>query len=192
VAANDNLSLSAEDGLFKFQSDVLAQIGPTLCPAAASTASAENVPETEEIAEDVAEVLEYAWVKAGGTTSTNGGVAVAVIGRALFAVSEDCVGLAALLELFLRVGIVGIPVRMILQRELAIGALDFLVGSGAGDTEDLVIIAFSVTRQNGIPILSSALQIHRQRRLRALYEFYLPGFRATLTIAGRNRRSLSL
>lgn len=43
---------------------------------------------------------------------------------------------------------------MVLQRQLAVGALDFLVGRGARDSQNLVIVSFSVTGQNGFPILS--------------------------------------
>jgi hypothetical protein len=40
---------------------------------------------------------------------------------------------------------------MKLQRQLAIGALDFLLGGGAGDAQHLIIVAFSGAGQNGFP-----------------------------------------
>ena len=60
------------------------------------------------------------------------------------------VGLAALFEFVFRVGIVGIAVGMKLQRQLAIGALDLLIGGGAGYAQHLVVVAFSVAGQNGL------------------------------------------
>jgi hypothetical protein len=43
-------------------------------------------------------------------------VTKAVIARTLLRVGEDGIGLAALLEALLRVRVVGVPVRMILER----------------------------------------------------------------------------
>jgi hypothetical protein len=38
-----------------------------------------------------------------------------------------------------------------LQRQFAVGALQLLIGGGAGDTQHLIVVAFSVTGQNGLP-----------------------------------------
>ena len=73
----------------------------------------------------------------------------AVVRRTLFAVSENRVGFAALFELFFRVGIVGIAIGMVLQRQLAIGAFDLLIGCAPGYAQDFVVIAFYVAGQNG-------------------------------------------
>lgn len=53
-------------------------------------------------------------------------MAEAIIERALLLVAQDGVGLGTLLEFFLGLGVVGIPVGMVEQREFAIRALDFL------------------------------------------------------------------
>ncbi len=101
----------------------------------------------------------------------------AVVARALLAVGEDRVGLAALLEALFGPGIVGIAVGMVLQRELAIGALDFLVVRRAADAQHFVVIAFYVGSQNCLPFLLLGYDL---------------GWRATRTIAGRSSRSFNL
>jgi len=52
----------------------------------------------------------------------------AIIRRSLFAIAEDSVCFARLLELLLCVGVVGIAVGMVLQSELSISALNLLFG----------------------------------------------------------------
>ncbi len=74
-------------------------------------------------------------------------MAEAVIARALLGVGQNGVGLAALLEALFRLRIIGVAVRMVLQRELAIGALDLLIGGGAADAQHFVVIAFYVGGQ---------------------------------------------
>ena len=74
-------------------------------------------------------------------------MAEAVVARALLGIGQDGVGLAALLEAFFRIRIVGIAVGMKLQRQLAVGALDLLIVGGARDAQNLVIVAFYVRSQ---------------------------------------------
>ena len=50
-------------------------------------------------------------------------MAIAVVDGALVGVGKHGVGFANFLELFFRVGIVRITIGMVLQRELAVGAL---------------------------------------------------------------------
>ena len=118
--------------------------------------------------------------------SAQAGVTEAVVDAALFDIRQYGVGFAALLEFFFRVGIVGIAVGMELQRQFAIGALDLLLGGGAGQAQHLVVVAFSVAGQNGLssnPFRSFIFRLHRVQCL---------GLRATLTIEGRSRRSFNL
>jgi hypothetical protein len=77
-------------------------------------------------------------------------VAVAIIDGALFGVGEHGIGFADFFEFFFRVGIIRIAVGMILQSELAVGTFQLLLGAGAADTKNLVIIAFFVLRRNGL------------------------------------------
>ncbi len=78
---------------------------------------------------------------------TDAGVPEAIVAGALLGVGEHGIGFAALLELLFGLGIVGIAVGMVLQRELAISALDLLVVRRARDAQDLVVVAFHVSGQ---------------------------------------------
>ena len=82
----------------------------------------------------------------------NSSVTEAVVARALLAVGENRIGLAALFEALLGSRIVGIAVRMVLQSELTVSALDFLVIGGAPNSQHLVVIAFYVGSQNCLPL----------------------------------------
>jgi hypothetical protein len=148
MATDRDLGLLAENCFFELEGNVFPQIGTTLGAAAATSATAEEVPKTEEVAEDFAEILEHGGIKTGGSGPANRGVAKAVVGGAFFGIRQDGIGFAAFLEFLFRVGIIRIPVRMELQRQLAIGTLDFLLGGLARDSEYLVIIAFYITGQN--------------------------------------------
>jgi hypothetical protein len=74
-------------------------------------------------------------------------MAVTVIGGALLLVAQHRVGFAALLEALFGAVIVGVAVRVILQRQLAIGALDLNVSRRARDAEYFVIVAFNFGSQ---------------------------------------------
>jgi len=76
-----------------------------------------------------------------------GGVAEAVVSGALLLVAEDGVSLAALFEALFAFFVAGIAVGVILQRQLAIGALDFGIRRAAADSENFVIIAFNLGSQ---------------------------------------------
>jgi hypothetical protein len=78
-------------------------------------------------------------------------VPIAVVRSTLFAIRQNGVGFAAFFELLFRVGVIGVAVWMELQCQFAIGALYFLVAGSAYYPQYLVIVAFSVTRQNGGP-----------------------------------------
>ena len=136
--------------------DIFAQIGAALSAAAPASAAAKNLSQAEEVAENIAEV---GGVEARSGAPAQSGVAEAVVDVALFDVRQYRVGFAALFEFFFRVGIVGIAVRMELQRQFAVGALDLLLGGGAGYAQNLIVVAFSVAGQNGLSqILSGLIQ----------------------------------
>src|ERR1019366_5019929 len=149
----------AKHGFLKLESEVLTQIGPTLgARTAASPLPAEHIAKSEEVAEDVVEIVEHRGVESAvaARTAGNSRVTKAVIARALFAVGENRVGFAALLEALFGRRIVGIAVRMVLQSELAIGALDILVVSRATNAQHFVVIAFYVGSQNYPPFVVGA------------------------------------
>lgn len=151
VTAIRNLLLGPEDRFLKFDCDVFAQVSPTLSTraAAAAAASAKDVAEAEELAEDVVEILENASVKAAASCrAAYTGMPEAVIHAALFGVGQDRIGLAALLKFFFGIRIVGIAVRMVLQRQLAVSALDLLLARAPLDPKYLVVVSFYVARQS--------------------------------------------
>ena len=71
------------------------------------------------------------------------GVAEAIVAGALVAVAEDGVGLGRFLELLLGLLVALVAIGVELQRQLAVRALDLLVGCRAGDLEDLVVVALA-------------------------------------------------
>jgi hypothetical protein len=125
MAPYGDTRLGAEVCLFKFESEILTQIGAALNAAATASATAKHIAEAEKLAEDVAEILEYRGIKpgTGGRRAADAGVAESVVSCALVSVSQDSIGFADFLELLLSIRIVGIPVGVILERELAIGGL---------------------------------------------------------------------
>ena len=150
VAANSNFRFGSEVRFFEFQREILAEVGPALYAiATASTASTEDVAEAEELAEDVAEILEYSWIESCALRSgaAQAGVTEPVVDSTLFGVGEDGIRLADFLELLFCIRIIGIAVRMILKSQLAIGGLELDLGDGAGYAQHLVIIAFCICSQ---------------------------------------------
>jgi uncharacterized membrane protein len=83
---------------------------------------------------------------------------ITVVGGALVAIGKHRVGFTALFEFVFRVRIVGIAVGMELERQFAIGALDLLIGGGAGYAQHLIVVAFSVAGQNGLSQVLSVIQ----------------------------------
>jgi hypothetical protein len=71
-----------------------------------------------------------------------GSVAETIVGRAFIRVDENIISFAKLLKFFLGMRVIRIFVWMKLNGELAISALDFLLGGVASQTENFVIIAF--------------------------------------------------
>ena len=125
--------------------EVVAQIGAALRPAAPPRA-AEQIAEAEDVteaAEDVPEVGEDCRIDAGAADVAHRGMAEPVVRRALVGVGEDRVRLGALLELLFGRLVAGIAVRVVLERQLAVGALHLDLGDGARDAEDLVVVAFA-------------------------------------------------
>jgi hypothetical protein len=56
-------------------------------------------------------------------------------------VAQHAIGFGSFLEPFLGGRVLGIPVRMVLQREPAVSALDVLLAGVSADTKNLVIIS---------------------------------------------------
>jgi len=127
--------------------------GPPSTAAEAETAEATHA---EQVGEDVPEAGEDVLDAGVGEPLVAGvgeaGVAVLVVELALLGVAEDLVGLRRVLELTFGVRVVGIPVRMELQRRLAIGLLDVAVGGALLQAQDLVVVAL-VGHRRRLPFL---------------------------------------
>ena len=138
-ARNLDRRLGAREGLVEGDLEIEAQIGP----ARRAAAPAASAAEPEEVAEDVGEVREDVRVEAGPARSTgarHAGVAEAVVPRALVGVAQDGVGLGGLLELLFGGRVALIAIGVVLQRQLAIRALDVLLAGILRDAEDLVVV----------------------------------------------------
>src|SRR5581483_5698439 len=121
------------------------QIGAALRARAAAAAPAKQIAEAEELAEDVAEILKYSGIKArAGGWGTHSRMAEAVVQAALLAVCQDRIGFTGLLELLFGLRIIGIAVRVILQRQLAVGAFDLLLVRVPRDAQYFVVVSFYV------------------------------------------------
>jgi len=150
MAADGDLRLLTEHGLFELQRDVFSQVRTALGPSAPAAARAEEIAEAEEVAENLAEVLDRGIEPRRSSNPAYTGVTEAVVGGTFIGIRQNGISFAALFELLFRVGIVGIAVGMELQRQFAVGAFDFLFAGSTGDSEDLVVIAFYVASWNGI------------------------------------------
>ena len=78
-------------------------------------------------------------------------MAITVVDGPLFGVGQDGVGFADLFEPLLGIRIIGIAVGMVLQRKLAVRALEFDVSDRAGNAQNLVVVSFCVCRQKWLP-----------------------------------------
>jgi hypothetical protein len=125
-----NALLLAFRGLFEGDNQVVDEIAAasrTSPEAAATEERAENVAEAKaKVSEDRLEVDSSKDVL-GGVASVKSGVAEQVILLALLRVGEDSVGFRYLLELLFSVGGF-VAVRVVLQRQVAIGIFDLRVG----------------------------------------------------------------
>jgi hypothetical protein len=79
-------------------------------------------------------------------------MAEAVICAALIGVGEHRVGFARFFEFLFGVGIVGIAVRMVLHRQLAVGALDLLVAGPTLHPQHLVVVSLHLASQNSLSL----------------------------------------
>jgi hypothetical protein len=149
MTAHRNLSFSAEDRFLKFERHIFTQIGAALCPPAPATSLPKNVAHAEQVAENLAEILEaHTCSVEAAASAANPGMAEAIIERALLAIAEHGIGFAGLFELFFSIGVVRIAIRVKLQGKLPVGALDLLFVRPAFDSQDFVVVAFYVAGQN--------------------------------------------
>jgi len=97
----------------------------------------------EDAAEDIFEARERGWIEPGAGLRRHTRMAEPVVLRALLAVRQDRVGLGGLLESLFGLVVPLVPIRMMFEGELAIGALDLLVSRILQNAENLVVIPFA-------------------------------------------------
>jgi hypothetical protein len=134
-AWNLDRGFGARKRFFERDLEVVAQIG-----AARRTGATAAAAEAEEVAEDVREVAERFGIEATTAGARDAGHAEPVVPRAFLGVAEHGIRLGGFLEFFFGGGVALIAVRMMLEREFAIGALDVLVACAAGDAQNLVVV----------------------------------------------------
>jgi hypothetical protein len=154
VATNGDLGFRTEDRVVKVERQVLAQIRSTLgaAPPASPCSAAEQITEAKEIAEDVTKILENGGIKSRRSRCPGDArMAEAVVASALVLISQHSIGFAAFFELFFRIWIVGIAIRMELHGKFPVRALDLNVGGRAGHAQDFVVIALCIRGQSNLP-----------------------------------------
>jgi hypothetical protein len=126
------------EGDFEVVAEVFALAGAGSA-AAAPAAAAEQVAKAEEVSENVAEVAKGFRIEAGRSAggAADALVAVAVVGRALLRIGEYTVGFGGLFELLFGSLVVGVPVGVILQGELAVGGLQRRFVGAFAQAQDL-------------------------------------------------------
>ncbi len=140
LARDLNGRLGAGVGLLERDLEIEAQIGAARRPVPTPPAT-----EAEEVAEDVGEIREDVGVepRAGPGLARHAGVPEPIVSGALLGIAEHRVGLGGLLEAFLRGVVARIAVRMVLEGEFPVCALDVLIARVARDTEHLVVVALT-------------------------------------------------
>ena len=147
--------------------EVVAQVAAALAAlavgAAAVLAAEELLEDAARAAVATARAAEYLPDQGEGVDAARGSparpggalrerrVPVAVIRGALVGVAEDVVGLAEFLEPFLGLRVARVLIRVILDRQAAVGFLQFLARGIPGDAEHFVIIAFN-SSHNVVPV----------------------------------------
>jgi hypothetical protein len=130
-----------EGGVFEFEFEIVAKIRSALDSTSSATAT-EHISETENIAEHIAEVGKDARIEPPiPGSAAQAGMAVSVICRALLRIGQYGVGFRSFLESIFGLFVAGIAVRVVLQRELSIRALHFLVARRFRDAKNFVVIS---------------------------------------------------
>src|SRR5688572_6530051 len=71
-------------------------------------------------------------------------MAETVVAGSFFRIAQHTVRFGSFLKLLFGLGITGILVRMVFNRELPIGAFDFLIRAGADHAQHVVIVSFMI------------------------------------------------
>src|SRR5580704_5153837 len=165
-----NFHAQSPDGVFERQFEVIAQIFAALravaSAARAPCRAAKQVAKGKQIAENIAEIGERGWIEALGPHTLEPLVTIAVIGGTLLGIAQDTIGLRRLFEPLLSILIVRIPVRMVLQGQFAVSALQPGVIALPAHAQYFVVVALG-----GVHFFVTATftMAGRRRRPRKLY-----------------------
>ena len=144
----------------KLDREIEAQIVAATLPRTSLLRSAHVEHLAEQVAEDVAQVDTAAEAtEAARAATAHTRVAKSIVGSALVRIAQHLVRLARLFELLFCGVIARIAVRMILQRQLAISALQLLVAGFTRNAQNLVVICFAHSRICTHSFLSALLLI---------------------------------
>ena len=124
MARDLDLCLGPERGLGEAHLEVVAEVGAALSRAPGTPALPEDLP--EDVTEDVVDIAGETGLEGARAESAGRLVTEAVVPGALLPVAEDFVGLGSFLEPVLGGLVAGVLVGVVLNRELAEGALQFL------------------------------------------------------------------
>src|SRR5207244_8512091 len=139
VLGQADLFARAEDRLFEREMQVITQVLTALNALARAALAWRAEERLEQILngqpDEVAEVN-----RAGAAAALERGVAIAIVGAALFGVRQHLVGLSGLLEALGGFGRI-VAIRVKLQGQAAVGLLDVVVGAAPTDAQHFVIVA---------------------------------------------------
>src|SRR5262245_4345494 len=141
MPANLDLFRCAKNGFFKGNGEVFAQIISTLRTTAASSGTGGSAKDiSKDVTKDPVQINGGLEASESATAAVHGRMAKAVIGSSLVDVRQNSVCLTRFFELFFRFRISGVPIRVVLHRELPVGRLQLNLGAVTTDSQDLVIV----------------------------------------------------
>ena len=123
-------------------------------PAALSARSAEHIAETEHLAEQVAQIHRRR-VEAAARRAGNTRMAVRIVRRPFLRIGKNTVGFGRFFEFLLGRGIARVAIGMVLQSQLTVGALEFLIAHATADGQNFVIVAFNRRHRDPLLVKSS-------------------------------------
>ena len=118
--------------------------------ASAATSPAAGNAAAEDVAEHREDVVDVHRPEVVPGRLAKPRMPVLVVAGAALRVGEHLVGAGALLEALLRLGVAGVVVWMVLEREPSVRGLDLVAARGASDAEDLVVAAFGGHRVSSV------------------------------------------
>src|SRR5437879_54830 len=137
-----NLRRQTEDGILELDLQVVAHVFTALRPVAPLALTAEQITEAEEIAKNIAQVEGGRIETARATHALDALQAEAVISGPLLRIAQDTISFGSFFEFFFGFFVVRVAVRVKLQRQFPVSALDLLVIGFTGEAEHFVVISF--------------------------------------------------